>query len=197
MAERMGFEPTIPFLGYTPLAGERLQPLGHLSTAGNARFSGHSQPTTSRFDAADCRTLREHAQCSGTVRSRGVLVWSEPPSPHKNLPTVTDRPRARFQFVFGMVLETKEVAALNLWLSGALWPLYPASARMRSILAPIVRSMSGMTVASVWPSPGSGLRPARGQASGLPGRRLGVERELNAPFERFSVVATETFTANS
>ncbi len=30
MAEREGFEPSVPF-EYTPLAGERLQPLGHLS----------------------------------------------------------------------------------------------------------------------------------------------------------------------
>jgi hypothetical protein len=31
MAEREGFEPSIGFNAYTPLAGERLQPLGHLS----------------------------------------------------------------------------------------------------------------------------------------------------------------------
>ncbi len=31
MAEREGFEPSIRFKTYTPLAGERLQPLGHLS----------------------------------------------------------------------------------------------------------------------------------------------------------------------
>ena len=33
MAERGGFEPPIPFKGYTGLANQRLQPLGHLSTA--------------------------------------------------------------------------------------------------------------------------------------------------------------------
>ena len=31
LAEREGFEPSIRFKTYTPLAGERLQPLGHLS----------------------------------------------------------------------------------------------------------------------------------------------------------------------
>ena len=31
MAEKEGFEPSIRFKTYTPLAGERLQPLGHLS----------------------------------------------------------------------------------------------------------------------------------------------------------------------
>ena len=31
MAERGGFEPPIRDKPYTPLAGERLQPLGHLS----------------------------------------------------------------------------------------------------------------------------------------------------------------------
>ena len=31
LAEREGFEPSIPFWGYTPLAGERFQPLSHLS----------------------------------------------------------------------------------------------------------------------------------------------------------------------
>ena len=33
MAEREGFEPSIRDKPYTPLAGERLQPLGHLSVA--------------------------------------------------------------------------------------------------------------------------------------------------------------------
>src|SRR6478609_5438751 len=33
MAERGGFEPPIPFKGYTGLANQRLQPLGHLSSA--------------------------------------------------------------------------------------------------------------------------------------------------------------------
>ena len=31
MAEREGFEPSMEFNPHTPLAGERLQPLGHLS----------------------------------------------------------------------------------------------------------------------------------------------------------------------
>jgi hypothetical protein len=31
MAEREGFEPSMGFNAHTPLAGERLQPLGHLS----------------------------------------------------------------------------------------------------------------------------------------------------------------------
>lgn len=31
MAEREGFEPSIGVKAYIPLAGERLQPLGHLS----------------------------------------------------------------------------------------------------------------------------------------------------------------------
>ena len=32
MAEREGFEPSMGYKTHTPLAGERLQPLGHLST---------------------------------------------------------------------------------------------------------------------------------------------------------------------
>ena len=36
MAEREGFEPSIPFKQYTPLAGERLRPLGHLSVTDQA-----------------------------------------------------------------------------------------------------------------------------------------------------------------
>jgi hypothetical protein len=35
MAEREGFEPSIGVKAYTPLAGERLQPLGHLSEEWN------------------------------------------------------------------------------------------------------------------------------------------------------------------
>ena len=34
MAEREGFEPSMEFNPHTPLAGERLQPLGHLSGKG-------------------------------------------------------------------------------------------------------------------------------------------------------------------
>jgi hypothetical protein len=37
LAERKGFEPSKGDKALTPLAGERLQPLGHLSVAGNAR----------------------------------------------------------------------------------------------------------------------------------------------------------------
>ncbi len=33
MAEREGFEPSMGFKAHTPLAGEPLQPLGHLSVA--------------------------------------------------------------------------------------------------------------------------------------------------------------------
>ena len=33
MAEREGFEPSMGFKTHTPLAGERLQPLGHLSNS--------------------------------------------------------------------------------------------------------------------------------------------------------------------
>ena len=36
MAEREGFEPSKGFNTLTPLAGERLQPLGHLSARGTA-----------------------------------------------------------------------------------------------------------------------------------------------------------------
>ncbi len=32
MAEREGFEPSMGFKAHTPLAGERLRPLGHLSS---------------------------------------------------------------------------------------------------------------------------------------------------------------------
>ena len=31
MAEKEGFEPSMGFKAHTPLAGERLRPLGHLS----------------------------------------------------------------------------------------------------------------------------------------------------------------------
>jgi hypothetical protein len=37
LAERKGFEPSKGVKALTPLAGERLQPLGHLSAAGSAR----------------------------------------------------------------------------------------------------------------------------------------------------------------
>ncbi len=41
VAEREGFEPSIRDKPHTPLAGERLQPLGHLSVAG--KFSLYQQ----------------------------------------------------------------------------------------------------------------------------------------------------------
>ena len=47
MAEREGFEPSIRFKTYTPLAGERLQPLGHLSVPA-ARLSAASTLKISR-----------------------------------------------------------------------------------------------------------------------------------------------------
>ena len=43
LAEREGFEPSMGFKAHTPLAGEPLQPLGHLSgvTSDNRRESGY------------------------------------------------------------------------------------------------------------------------------------------------------------
>ena len=38
MAEREGFEPSMGDKTHTPLAGERLQPLGHLSVADKPSF---------------------------------------------------------------------------------------------------------------------------------------------------------------
>ena len=46
MAETKGFEPSIPFNGYTPLAGERLRPLGHVSAAENVGIYGAMQGLT-------------------------------------------------------------------------------------------------------------------------------------------------------
>jgi hypothetical protein len=44
MAVREGVEPSIPFKGYTPLAGERLRPLGHLTvTTDLKRFTAPFQ----------------------------------------------------------------------------------------------------------------------------------------------------------
>ena len=37
MAEKEGFEPSMGFKAHTPLAGERLRPLGHLSAIYGAR----------------------------------------------------------------------------------------------------------------------------------------------------------------
>ncbi len=39
MAEREGFEPSMEFYPHTPLAGERLRPLGHLSEIELCNFS--------------------------------------------------------------------------------------------------------------------------------------------------------------
>ena len=38
MAEREGFEPSMGYKTHTPLAGERLQPLGHLSVKSMIRL---------------------------------------------------------------------------------------------------------------------------------------------------------------
>ncbi len=45
MAVKEGFEPSIRDKPYTPLAGERLQPLGHLTTQIMARSGGFEPPT--------------------------------------------------------------------------------------------------------------------------------------------------------
>lgn len=42
MAEKEGFEPSIGVKAYTPLAGERLQPLGHLSGIVSCRILADS-----------------------------------------------------------------------------------------------------------------------------------------------------------
>jgi len=83
---------------------------------------------------------------------------------------------ADFRFIWRfMALVTRcfwpAVKTWNLWLKGALWPLYPASARMRLRVAPVICSISGMMVASVCPSYGLPVAPwqryeSTGQARG-------------------------------
>ena len=54
MAEREGFEPSMGFKAHTPLAGERLRPLGHLSekhTNENMVRMGGVEPPTAWFVA--------------------------------------------------------------------------------------------------------------------------------------------------
>ncbi len=68
----------------TPLAGERLRPLGHLSTSGNALFSKGLQPSTLQDRAGGCGTAQEHAASCGTPTAHFVQVpFSEPPDPPK------------------------------------------------------------------------------------------------------------------
>ena len=52
MAEREGFEPSIGFNAYTPLAGARLQPLGHLSILNSfTTFTrAHKMPSKTSYD---------------------------------------------------------------------------------------------------------------------------------------------------
>ena len=55
MAERVGFEPTVHLSAYTHLAGEHLQPLGHLSAVcgGGSRIRTHgAREGTTAFKAA-------------------------------------------------------------------------------------------------------------------------------------------------
>ncbi len=44
LAEREGFEPSMGFNPHTPLAGERLQPLGHLSDSSHLRSTPSRRP---------------------------------------------------------------------------------------------------------------------------------------------------------
>src|SRR5690625_5910301 len=59
MAEREGFEPSMEFDPHTPLAGERLRPLGHLSAVVLAfRSEEHTSELQSRVHLV-CRLLLE------------------------------------------------------------------------------------------------------------------------------------------
>jgi hypothetical protein len=55
MAEKEGFEPSIRFNAYTPLAGERLQPLGHFSKFKNFltyNYTGQGAPYSGLLPSA-------------------------------------------------------------------------------------------------------------------------------------------------
>ena len=76
------------------------------------------------------------------------------------------------------------VKTRSLYMPGALWPRYPASARMRLRVAPVSASISGITVARVWPS------------YGRPGSALAWIANW-PPLQRLRVVAMEALTPNS
>ncbi len=63
MAEREGFEPSIRDKPDTPLAGERLRPLGHLSNMANL-------PLQANIKAKKNQPLDWFSQCGGRGRSR-------------------------------------------------------------------------------------------------------------------------------
>lgn len=67
MAEREGFEPSMEYKPHTPLAGERLQPLGHLSDVEGGEYS-----TTLRFIKY---LLSLHFSYLNLLRQRGLLAF--------------------------------------------------------------------------------------------------------------------------
>ena len=82
MAEREGFEPSIRFKTYTPLAGERLQPLGHLSVpaarlsaAFTLKISTKTRKKTTAVAGRFFRLLQFGAP--GRIRTSDRLVRSQ------------------------------------------------------------------------------------------------------------------------
>jgi hypothetical protein len=92
MAERAGFEPAMEFNPHTRLAGECLQPLGHLSWNGAAEFRGcwtaWSEPRRACGDSASKRVC-----CAATPRRNfakpsnvdGVAYVPRRPSPWRRI----------------------------------------------------------------------------------------------------------------
>ena len=83
MAEREGFEPSIHFWAYAPLAGECLRPLGHLSgQARDCTFSRSFRPNSPfgiiGYERADAWVDRRAARSLPSSRSWRLLELERP-----------------------------------------------------------------------------------------------------------------------
>ena len=79
MAERGGFEPPIPFKGYTGLANQRLQPLGHLSVRPAIigcfwLFYNFSKPPRVDFGQHNCNAHTHESYPVAQSQARGKLT---------------------------------------------------------------------------------------------------------------------------
>src|SRR5687767_11526200 len=63
----------------TPLAGERLRPLGHLSTSGDGRNQASRQSATLQVDTAECGTPQEMRLAAAHGRRSPSMADQPPP----------------------------------------------------------------------------------------------------------------------
>ena len=159
LAEREGFEPSIRDKTYTPLAGERLQPLGHLSDIPTRRYrhlvARYATSSMARKRRLEADTARE---VDASIEITNRYVESGAPG----------RIRTSDRLVRSQVLYPTELRARCASRRDRVWCLHPVASTVERVFERRRRTAGadrtgGPGISPRWPPAHRARRPSRGR----------------------------------